>query len=74
MLSLFPYTEIVRGEAMIELLTADEAAAELGLTGRRVRQLLNGGEIIGKKKGRDWIITREALEAYKRKRQEQGKN
>jgi excisionase family DNA binding protein len=59
---------------MIELLTADEAAAELGLTGRRVRQLLNGGEIIGKKKGRDWIITREALEAYKRKRQEQGKN
>jgi excisionase family DNA binding protein len=52
---------------MAELLTADEAAAELGLTGSRIRQLLRGGQLIGQKKGRDWIITRTDLEKFKQK-------
>lgn len=53
---------------MPELLTADQAGAELGISGRRVRQLLDQGTIRGQKVGRDWTISREALEEYKQQK------
>jgi excisionase family DNA binding protein len=56
------------GDAMPELLTANQAGAELRLTGRRVRQLLDKGLIKGQKVGRDWAISRQALEEYKQKK------
>lgn len=39
------------------ILTADEAATVLGVSERRVRQLLDAGRIAGARKlGRDWAI------------------
>lgn len=40
-----------------------EAAARLGLTPRRVRQLIKAGLIRAKKIGRDWTVTETAIDA-----------
>ncbi len=42
-----------------------EASAELGISERRIRQLLAQGRIEGKRLGRDWVVL--SLD-YKRKR------
>jgi len=47
-----------------------EAAANLGISDRRVRVLLNEGRIEGKKLGHDWLVL--SLD-YKRKRKWKGK-
>jgi len=47
------------------MFSVKEAAGKLGISERRVRQLLEGGRIQGKKLGRDWVVL--SLD-YKRKR------
>jgi excisionase family DNA binding protein len=45
--------------------TIAEAAALSGYSPAYVRQLANRGRIDGHKVGRDWLIERESLEAYR---------
>jgi excisionase family DNA binding protein len=50
------------------LFTTSEAAAQLGVTSARVRQMILKGELAAEKFGRDLMITNEAVaEAKKRK-------
>ena len=50
------------------LFTTTEAAAQLGVTSARVRQMILKGELAAEKFGRDLMITAEAVaEAKKRK-------
>ena len=46
---------------MSERFTTNEAAARLGITPARVRQMVARGEIESEKFGRDTVITSEAL-------------
>jgi excisionase family DNA binding protein len=46
--------------------TVIEAAAQLGVTPRRIRQLCEAGELQAQKAGRDWLIDRAALERFER--------
>ena len=41
------------------------AAGLLGVTERRVRQLLDGGLLVGRKSGRQWLVERDSIEAYR---------
>lgn len=51
-----------------DLYTTSEAAAELGVTSARVRQMILKGELAAQKFGRDLMITAKAVaEAKKRK-------
>ena len=52
------------GEA--DLITVSEAAARTGYTERHITRLLRQGKIAGKKLGRDWLTTTEAVEVYRR--------
>lgn len=55
-----------------DLLTTAEAAAELGVTAARVRQLVLSGEIKGERIGRDVLIPRESVEAAKQRKTKPG--
>ncbi|MBX3057459.1 MAG: helix-turn-helix domain-containing protein [Anaerolineae bacterium] len=55
----------------MELMTVDEAAAELELTPQRVRQFCRDGRL-GRRVGRQWVITREELESFKKIPREAG--
>ncbi|KZE22441.1 helix-turn-helix domain-containing protein [Brevibacterium casei] len=46
------------------LLRSDAAGALLGLSARRVRQLVSSGELEAEKVGSEWIITRTAIDDY----------
>lgn len=46
-------------------LTTREAAAELGVTQRRIVQMIQEGKLKAKKKGRDYFIELSELEYYK---------
>jgi excisionase family DNA binding protein len=46
-------------------MTTKEAAAELGVSERRVRALIASGKLAARKMGRDWWITEAALEKLK---------
>lgn len=48
-----------------EYITAEEAAKESGYTVRHIQKLLKSGRIPGKRFGRAWMLTREAVMAYK---------
>jgi hypothetical protein len=52
--------------------TAQEAAAALGITHSRMRQLLNTGQITARHEGdanrKTWYITRETIEEHKQER------
>jgi excisionase family DNA binding protein len=48
-----------------ELLTVQEVAKELGRSEKRVREYCREGRL-GHKVGRQWIITRTELEAFKK--------
>lgn len=53
------------GDNLSAWLTAEEAARILGLTSRRVRQLIAEGKLEAERKGeRMWLIKRESVEAY----------
>jgi excisionase family DNA binding protein len=45
------------------VLTTDQAAARLGITPRRVRQLIASGALPAERLGRDWLIEEAALAA-----------
>lgn len=46
-----------------ELLSVTEAAAIIGVTGARVRQMLDAGQLEGAKAGATWVVPRAAAEA-----------
>ena len=46
------------------MLTTKQAAAALGVTDSRVRQLLIDGRLKGEKVGRDWIISEADIKKY----------
>lgn len=50
--------------AGVGLLRSDAAGALLGLSARRVRQLVSSGELEAEKVGSEWIITRTAVDDY----------
>lgn len=45
-------------------LTSKEAAAILGVTVSRIRQLCIAGILIARKMGRDWLVSRDSVNAY----------
>ena len=47
-------------------LTTVEAAKELKVTRVRVWQLIQEGRLAAERVGRDWLIRREVVEAYKK--------
>lgn len=49
---------------MAEWIPVKEAAEYTGYTPRHVRLLLNNGLVKGRKFGRDWFTTKEALDEY----------
>ncbi|MAU01483.1 MAG: hypothetical protein CL608_30450 [Anaerolineaceae bacterium] len=49
----------------MELLSVKEVAGELGVSENRVREYCQEGRL-GEKVGRQWVITREELEAFKK--------
>lgn len=57
---------------MDDLIDTTEAAALLHMTDRNLRYLLSSGQIKGQKIGRDWILDRESVLAYKAQRDAAG--
>jgi len=53
-----------------EILSVEEAGAILGISGKRVRQLIQAGELDGKLLGRQWAVLRSDVEELKRVRDE----
>ncbi len=54
------------GKPTTRMLTTREAADALGLkTTGAIRQLILAGRLVAEKRGRDWHITRESVEAYR---------
>lgn len=51
----------------MKLLTASEAAKELGKTAGRIRQLISDGKMKAEKKGRDWLIDSKEVERAKKR-------
>jgi len=49
---------------MISLLTTREAAAALGITPRRCRQLIEQGKLPAARLGRDWLIEAGTLTGF----------
>jgi excisionase family DNA binding protein len=47
-----------------EWLTVAQVAPLLGLSDSRIQRLLRAGQLAGRKVGRDWIVSREAVEAF----------
>lgn len=47
-------------------LTTTNAADRLGVTPRRVRQMLLAGQLRGQRHGRDWIIPEDAIDTIAR--------
>ena len=60
------------GERIVEqenrLMTCEEAADILGLSVRRVRQLVLTGKLHATKVGRDWTIWQGDVEAYQKRK------
>jgi excisionase family DNA binding protein len=53
-------------------MTVAEVAEELQLSQERIRKLCQAGRL-GQKIGRQWLVTREELEEFKRKRRKPGR-
>jgi excisionase family DNA binding protein len=49
------------------LLTTTEAAMRLGVSDRRVRQMIEEGTLKGEKKGRDYLVDESSVEAAKKR-------
>jgi excisionase family DNA binding protein len=49
------------------MLGSAEVAEALGVSPQRVRQLLDSGKLPGRKVGRDWLVSREAVQQRKAK-------
>lgn len=51
-----------------DVLTSEEAAQVIGVSGRRVRELLKSGELPGRPVNeRLWLVTRASAESFQRK-------
>lgn len=59
---------------MNEYISTNEAAAILGRTPRRVRQMVDEGKLDGQLKGRDLWISRASVEALARELAQKGSN
>lgn len=46
------------------MLTTPEVAARLGISRRRVGQLIKDGRLRATKHGRDWLVSERAVDAY----------
>jgi len=57
--------------AETEILSVNEAGQLLGITGKRVRQLIAAGELPAKLLGRQWALLRKDVERYRIKRDKQ---
>ncbi len=57
---------------MKEAFTTEEAAARLGVTDARVRQLIRGGILDAKQFGRAYVITAAAIEAARQRHDKPG--
>jgi excisionase family DNA binding protein len=67
-LSVLPTEEHERRTATVHLqvvVSVPEAATMLGVGQQRVRQLLDRGKLSGKRVGRDWVVSRAAVEERK---------
>lgn len=51
---------------MTPFLTVDQVAALLERDAQTVRAQLRSGKLAGTKHGRDWLVTPDAVEAYRR--------
>ena len=58
---------------IVGLIGVADAATELGVTRRRVRQMLTRGTIIGQRVGNTWVMYRSALESLSRQRPTAGR-
>ena len=56
----------------MEILTVAQVAKELDITGNTVRQYCQAGRL-GRKIGRQWLITREELDTFKEQRRPPGR-
>lgn len=54
------------------MMTAKQAAKALGLSVERVRQLCQAG-VMGRKVGRDWLITPDEVARYRENRRRPGR-
>jgi excisionase family DNA binding protein len=55
-----PTSEFDRRTGLVDvplMLSVPQAAARLGISEQRVRQLLSGEKLIGEKVGRDWLVS-----------------
>lgn len=52
-------------DTMKQFITTKEAAQKLGVSTRRIRQLLQLGKFVAIKAGRDWIIASSSLTEVK---------
>lgn len=55
-----------------DLFTSDEAAEYLGLDRSLIARYCRQGRLAGRKAGRDWVITKSALDAFKKIPREPG--
>lgn len=60
-------------EGTLILLTTTEAATELGIQPGSVKRLCQREILKGEKRGRDWFISREEVDRYKRERHKPGR-
>lgn len=61
-----------RGKRQVDkILTVDEAAAVLRVSGAVVRALLRSGQLKGRKVGRDWRVLESNIESYMREEPQQ---
>jgi excisionase family DNA binding protein len=58
-------------EELTDMVTTAAAATALGVNDSRIRQLLRAGELAGVKIGRDWVISRQEIERFKKEREKQ---
>ncbi len=49
--------------SVIEWLTTQEAADQIGVTRRQIQAMIDSGRLRAEKKGRDWMVSRDDLEA-----------
>lgn len=52
----------------IQYISTKEAAKQLRVTMGWITQLINDGRLEGQKVGRDWVVSRTSLEAFKPKK------
>jgi len=56
--------EIARTKEPIEIYTVPELCEALDISDKTLSKILKSGELKGRKVGRRWTVTREALEDY----------